>query len=522
MNDNEKLENEYIDTAIDDNTEPNPQDLVPPREEEVFETQEDLEADNGLEPEDAPVAEDVPDSDETADEETSDADDVSEDGSHDGEQGEEDIEPDSDEEEFFFGDDLTKGQKLEDRMGFSVSSGSAPAHREHKRSNAVITMLRKARTYMRDKRNRKKVKRRTFALLLVLLIAFVVVNREAFTLSNLEITFGNLSAIAHGKDIDAIDFSYDTINKYAVYKDALVIATDSGLSLERASDTDTFIDKSFSDVRVDSDDRYLLAYDYLGSTFCVVSGVEKVNDKTLQGTILGARLSESGAYTVITKVTGYHSLITVYDRNHEEVYKYYLAKNWACDAHLSPNGKNMAVVYADIQSESFRGGVALLKLSSEEPAFTYEISGELPLSVEYKARNLIAVLHTGGIVLLRADGSVAGEYSFDGETPKFAELGCSNYNCVLLTNEDSDMGKLITINNSGVATGEYQLNSKVKRMIATRSNIFLYTGNDLMIFDSSARLRKTVKLESNIRDIIESPSGEIYSIGIGKAKRIKY
>lgn len=386
------------------------------------------------------------------------------------------------------------------------------------------------RNFEREKKRRerrmKKVRKRLITIgVIVLIIALIIGFKDQLSVSNLRLTFSNIGAVIRGEDIDTIDFTYDTKNQYEMYKGCLVVGSSEGIRLQRsAGGESTVISRVFSDVQLDANSRYVLAYDCQGQNFIVISGTEVVKSENVSGTIQGARLSRGGGYSVITKVTGYRSVINVYGSDNSDIYRYYVAKNWVVDAHVSPNNRRMATIYVDTEGDSLLGGVGFFDFSKEEAVSRYTIEGEIPIALEYKDNNLISVLHSGGFLFFRADGKKVGEYLFDGDMPYFADLTQPGFACAVVgSGVSGDYGKLVIVNNSGKLRGSYELQSQVKKILASNSNVFLYTeDNKLLIFDLYGKLKKTADLDTNTKDLIMDEANNIYSIGIGRAEKVDY
>jgi len=376
---------------------------------------------------------------------------------------------------------------------------------------------------------KKKIKRKRriliFLLIVVVLVLLFVNFRGYISSSNVKHMFSNAAAVVHGEDISKIDFTYDTGNQYGIYKNALVVASSDGIRLQHtASSENKFIQSTFSDVHIDVNEKHILAYDYRGHNFCVISGNEMVYSENMPGTIFGARLSSSGGYTVLTEVTGYRSVINAYNEKNKNMYRYYVAKDWIIDAHLAPNNKRMAAIYVDTEGESLIGGVSFFDLSMEEPVARYTVENHMPLEVEYKESNLVSVLFTGGISFFKADGELVGEYLFDNEIPYIADLSQSGYACAVIGSDiDGDDGKLVIVNNSGVLKGEYEIDTPIKKLLTTGSNVIMYTeDNRLLIADLYGTLRRVIELDTNVRDVIIDELDNLYAISIGHAEKIDY
>ncbi|MBR2742120.1 MAG: hypothetical protein IKD89_00855 [Clostridia bacterium] len=395
---------------------------------------------------------------------------------------------------------------------------------------AARPSLRKKRNLKAEREERAQKARKNRNRLIIFGIIFIIIVLlirfgDLFTVSNIKYTFENLGSTIRGEDISTIDFTYEPENEYAMYKGGLVIGSSEGVRIRRPNKGDAYVaTRTFSNIQLDTNERYVIAYDYLGQSFVVISGTDAESSQNVNGTILGARLSRGSGYTILSKITGYRGVITAYGSNHKVIYLYYVAKDNIIDVQLSPNNRRMAAVYIDTESEGLKGGVSFFDISKEEPTARYEIDGEIPLCVEYKENNLVAVLHSGGFLFFRANGRLVGEYSFEGGIPYFADLSQSGYACAVVGSETSgDDGELVIVNNSGVVRGKYKLGQSVKKILTNNSSVFLYTNdNKLLIVDWRGNLVDTLVLDSNTRDVIMDESNNIYAVGLSRVEKITY
>ena len=349
-------------------------------------------------------------------------------------------------------------------------------------------VLRKKRNIKAERELRAQKARKNRNRLIIFGIIFIIVVLlirfgDLFTVSNIKYTFDNLGSSIRGENISSIDFTYEPDNKYEMYKGGLVIGSSEGVRIRRPNKGDAYVaSRTFSDIQLEKNDRYVIAYDYLGQGYVVISGTDVESSQNVNGTILSARLSRGGGYSILTKITGYRGVITDYGSNHEIIYQYYVAKDNIIDLQLSPNNRRMAAVYIDTESENLKGGVSFFDITKDEPTARYEIDGEIPLRVEYKENNLIAVLHSGGFLFFRSNGRQVGEYSFEGNIPYLADLSQSGYACAVIGSEMSgDNGELVIVNNSGDLRGSYKLDASAKKLLTNNSSVFVYTDDNRLI-----------------------------------------
>ncbi|MBQ4249437.1 MAG: hypothetical protein II705_05250 [Clostridia bacterium] len=403
-----------------------------------------------------------------------------------------------------------------------------PDDPQYRRRERPVIRKRRNIQAEREKRAQKAKKNRNRLVLFgIIFIIVVLLIRfgDLFTVSNIKYTFDNFGASIRGEDISTIDFTYEPENKYAMYKGGLVIGSSEGVRIRRPNKGDAFVaSRTFSDIQIEKNDRYVIAYDYLGQGYTVISGTEVESSQTVEGSILTARLSRGGGYSILTKITGYRGVITDFGSNHQIIYQYYVAKDNIVDLQLSPNNRRMAAAYIDTESESLKGGVSFFDITKDEPVARYDIVGEIPLRVEYKENNLIAVLHSGGFIFFRPNGRVVGEYSFEGNIPYLADLSQSGYACAVIGSDTSgDNGELVIVNNSGDLRGSYKPDAAVKKVLTNNSCVFLYTAdNELIIVDWRGNLQAEVQLDSNTRNVLMDESNNIYALGLSHVEKIDY
>lgn len=379
--------------------------------------------------------------------------------------------------------------------------------------------------YKYKKKKKKSYKKRIIVSGVIVFIALsLVIFRSSLTVYNAQNIINNVGALIRGENLREFNFSYESKSQYDFYREHLVVASTDGVRLYRpAQQGNTFIPLSYANMAVTTNDIYILAYDQNQSNYTLIEGNEIVKSEKLTGNILGARLTNGGNYSIITDESGYKGIVNVFNSSRELVYKWYSAKNWVINSHISPDCKKMAVIYLDTLQNTLGGGISFFEFDKKEAVAQYTFDGQMPLDVNYKDSRLITVLHTGGIANFNSSGKVLNEYKFNGLVPYLATLQPSGYACVLLGQDSkSDPGTLYIIDNDAKVKATYQPKNIVKKMHATNHHIILYMENQIVVLTFDGKEKRIIPIDSSVKDVVLTVSGGVYTIGTGKAEHIDY
>ena len=116
----------------------------------------------------------------------------------------------------------------------------------------------------------------------------------------------------------------------------------------------------------------------------------------MDGTLLSARVNDSGWLAVTAQQSGYKGSVTVYNVNstsRKEIIQLNFSSVFVADAAVSPDSKTVAVITIGQENGSFFSQLLLYPVDSSEPSATLSLGDLAGLDLDYEAEQ---VLGSGG------------------------------------------------------------------------------------------------------------------------------
>ena len=343
--------------------------------------------------------------------------------------------------------------------------------------------------YRRVSTGYKTVKFLSVGILLVYLAVMMCIYRA-------EITYDNLMYLLKDMDTDVsvstsgfenISFPDNGDVSGDIFKNRLVLVDNSMVTFYNTAGAEELDDKTgMEEPHVITGDKYTLVYDIGGNDYRMYTTITKVLDKSTEYELQGAALSDSGAFSLVTRSRENRYLVTVFNENFKEVTKIYKDK-YVMDVALDSDGTHYAIASSDMRNSEFVCEVMIGKVRSEE-SFTTEIEGVLPLSVEALDSGNFALICDTAVYFFSDSGEKIGEYKLQGMSLSFADV--SGNHVMVSGNENlvGTTGRVILIDGSGTEIYNRTLSGKIRDIALGEESMFVLFEESLskIAFDGTA------------------------------------
>ena len=178
---------------------------------------------------------------------------------------------------------------------------------------------------------------------------------------------------------------------------------------------------------------YAVVYDAGGKELWMYHSGEEVFAHKLEGDgdLLAVRPNESGWLAVTAQESGYKGVVTVYNSDHERVFRLNRSSTFVVDAAVSPDCKRVAVVTVGQQEGRFESKLLIYRLDREKPEQEILLGNGAPLDLEYESGQ-IWVLGENMLSCIDVGSWENHNYLFGRGYLKGCALGGSNFALVLL------------------------------------------------------------------------------------------
>ena len=369
--------------------------------------------------------------------------------------------------------------------------------------------------------------RKIIILLIILLIIIAIMTLIGIYFFNMEFRDWCDEKILRKEllqeDTDYIELESDENTQVYAYDKYICVLRKK--TLEFYNKVGTKIDEIELDVNnavFTSAGRYMAICEKEGQKFFLICGKEKVFENEVEGKITQINVSNSGYVSVVFSNNSYKSIIDVYNRNGEEIFKTNLVTSRVADIAISKDSKYMAIAEVDLSGVIILSSIQIVSMelaqTNPQEAITYKYeapTGKLIMNIEYQEQNKLLCLYNDSIDVLqdKTNNSI-----IDLEKSKLAFMGIELNNKIVLLEE--------------VSTGEYTADTKVrivnpatlkekiyiskedvaKSVYTSENKIAINLGTELHIINKNGILLRKYISENEINNIVmtEGLIGVVY------------
>ena len=155
-------------------------------------------------------------------------------------------------------------------------------------------------------------------------------------------------------------------------------------------------------------DTLAALYDIGGSTLRLLQSDGTTTDIVPAGDLISVQVSENAYTAVVSEATGYRALVSVYDRDGSEIYRWYTSSCWVLNAIVSPDSRQLAVLcLANGNSE-----VKIFSLNAEVQNAVFSVSNTMLIDLRWMSASSLCAWSTGQALFFSDDGTWRSTYDF--------------------------------------------------------------------------------------------------------------
>lgn len=257
--------------------------------------------------------------------------------------------------------------------------------------------------------------------------------------------------------------------------------------------------------------RYLTVCEENGQKFYLICDKEIVFQNEIEGNISHINVSRSGYVSVVISNNTYKSIVIVYSRSGEEIFKTNLVTSRVVDVSISQDSKYLAIAEVDLSGIiiSSKIQVVSIELAKTNPKeammYKYEApTDKLIMNIEYQEQNRLICLYNDSIEILQDQNSTS---LVKLEEQKLAFMTIELSNRVALLEEISTGNytadtKVRIINPVTLKEREYISKDVAKSIHSSDNKIAINFGTELHIINKNGILLKKYISEAEISDIV--------------------
>lgn len=257
--------------------------------------------------------------------------------------------------------------------------------------------------------------------------------------------------------------------------------------------------------------RYMAICEKDGTKFYLICGKEKMFENEIEGTIKQINVSNNGYVSTVISNTSYKSVVSVFDKTGEEIFKTNLASAIVADVSVSQDNKYLAIAEIDLSGILIQSSIQIVSMelaqTKPEEAIQYKYDAptdKMIINIEYQDRNKLICLYSDGVECLE-DKTSKNIVEFKENAPSFMTIGLRNK--IALVDEVSTGGytadSTVKIIDSTTQKESQYITTNIAKEIKTSDNkIAINFGTELHIINKNGILLRKYISDTEINDIV--------------------
>lgn len=257
--------------------------------------------------------------------------------------------------------------------------------------------------------------------------------------------------------------------------------------------------------------RYMVICEEEGQKFYLICDKEKVFENEVEGNITQINVSKSGFVSIVTSNASYKSIIDVYNKNGDEIFKTNLVTSRVADICISQDNKYLAIAEVDLSGIIISSSIQIVSMElaqtnpQEAIIYKYEApTDKLIMNVEYQEQNRLICMYNDSIEILK-DNTSTTLVDLQNSKLSFMTINLNNRIALLeevSTGEYTANTKVKIINPETLKEKKYISNDVAKDVYTSQNKIAINFGTDLHIISKNGILLKKYISDKEINDIV--------------------
>lgn len=243
-----------------------------------------------------------------------------------------------------------------------------------------------------------------------------------------------------------------------------------------------------------------LIFDRAGNQYRIENADDTVIMKSLDNKIINGYICDNGYYAIATESDSDVAVVTVYNKNHKPVYKYYSANNYVSSVALSANGKFLSVITINTKNTKFVSKVEIYDINKTDAIFAKELDDEFIYTADFVTQKSVALVTDKRWLCVSASGKI-NELKFGTETLVKYEIAPNKKTLICLssdTNANSSSVKIV--NADGSIYGSFNVDTDISGISMYNSRVYIMSSK-LFTYTNNGKLLKSDEIDTGAVDV---------------------
>ncbi len=298
--------------------------------------------------------------------------------------------------------------------------------------------------------------------------------------------------VATTKDVFLYDA--DVYRADAGKQNALVVGNGKLVAFDMKGETQYTLQCRMLRPVLRSSGNYALLYDDTGRELVNYRGETASAQLTMSDDILYADVTDDGIVTVVTRATGYRSMVGVYDNVGNPLYTWRIAEDYCISANADKRSNSVAASVISISDEGRSNGLRIMDMKDDGVASHIPTDG-VALNIAYLNGNAVGICENEVLCVNKA-GEVQWRYAYQGST--LIDYAYDKETVVLLLSGLRGGTHVVSLSRSGSTLGEYESQTPLDCVTVGSGTVAVADDNSVFVMSRALKV-------SDIYDVPYAP-----------------
>ena len=314
--------------------------------------------------------------------------------------------------------------------------------------------------------------------------------------------------------LESIELDYDSnISVIAYNKYICILAENKLMEYNSSGELEHEINLEINNPVYSVNNKYLAISEQNSSSLNLISDSKILWTKNVDGNISKINVNEKGYVSVILTGTAYKSVIVVFDKDGNELFKSYLAKTIAVDTSISNDNKYLAYAEVNTTGTTIKSNIKVLSIDraqndQEDPViYTYSAdNNKLIVNIEYHKNGQLTCMYDTEISSIKDENStVLMDLTEKGKNINFCNINLDNnvYRAVEENDGLFNTNTIIEIRETGNdKTTVYTVEGVAKDINSFNNVIAINLGQEIEFINTNGMLLKRYSSVQEVQNVV--------------------
>lgn len=309
--------------------------------------------------------------------------------------------------------------------------------------------------------------------------------------------------------LNSISLEYDSnVNILAFNKNICVLAENKLMKYNSSGKLEEELELKINNPVYSVNNKYLAISEQNGSKLYVISDFKILWTSDIDGQISKININENGYVSVVVTGTTHKSVIVIFDKDGNELFKRYLANTKAVDTSISSDNKYLAFAEVNTTGTTITSNVKIVSVENpEEPIiYTYTAdSNKLILNIEYHKDKIVCMYDNDISIIKDETNSSIISLNEKGKNINFANINLNNYVYRAIEENDGlfNTNTVLEIKNTeNEKMLVYTVEGALKDIYSYNDIIAVNLGQEVEFINTSGWLIKRYISEQEVQNVV--------------------